>query len=98
MSKYRAAIVSGPRGPFGIVELTEAQQRQLSPDDRKQVAHCFKERHPDLPVVFVAASATTLHAIHGFEVTDEVQTCLDGHHPAVLPWTSFEHQPVAGPA
>ncbi len=44
--------------------------------------------------MFVAASPSTLHAIHGFEVTDELQQCLQSHHPGVLPWTHV--RPPAG--
>ncbi len=95
MPQYRAAIVTGPRGPFAIVELTKDQQLRLSTDDRQQVARCFKEQHPNLPVVFVTASPSTLHAIHGFEVTDELQACINAHHPAAVPWTHFDHQPGA---
>ena len=83
---YRAAILTGPRGPFAVIELTADQERRLSADDRRQVSRCFKEKHHNLPVVFVTASPSTLHAI---------QACLRSHRPAVLPWVPFEHGPAA---
>lgn len=96
MSKYRAAILPGPRGPFAVIELTAAQQQQLSADDRQHMTRCFKDRHRNMPVVFVTASPSTLHAIHGYEVTEDLQQCLCTHNPTVLPWMHFDHQPAAG--
>jgi nitrate reductase cytochrome c-type subunit len=97
MSKYRAAIVAGPRGPFAVVELTEGQQRQMSPDAREQVARCFKERHRNLPVVFVTASPSTLHAMHGVDVSDDLERCLDAERPDLLPWMYFDAQSAMHP-
>ncbi len=90
MPDYRAAILVGPRGPFAIVEVTERQHQRLTPDDRQQVARCLREKHRNLPVVFVVAGASTLHAIHGIDVTDDVQSCLGTYRPQGVPWVTYE--------
>ena len=95
MSQYRAAILSGPRGPFAVVELTAAQQRQLSADDRRAVTGCVRDRHGTIPVVFVTASPSTLNAIHGQEVTEDVLDCLSTHCPTAVTWQPIDHPPAA---
>ena len=53
MPHYRAAILSGPRGPFAVVELTAAEQGKLSADDRRALTGCVRKQHGTIPVVFV---------------------------------------------
>ena len=98
MPVSRAAIVSGPRGPFGVIELTEGQQGQLSAEARERVARCFKDRHRNLPVVFVTASPSTTHAMHGLDVTDELNRCLATAPPDVVPWMHPDAPAAANPA
>ena len=91
MPHYRAAILSGPRGPFAVVELPEHQQRQLSADDRRAMTHCLREQHGTIPVVFVTASPSTLHAIHGQEIETDLDACLSSHRAEAVPWMPFAH-------
>ncbi len=91
MSEYRAAILSGPRGPFAVVELTPQLHRRLTPEERRRVVERLRESHRNLPVVFVVASASTLHAIHGVDVTDVVQPCLETPPHGAIPWVRFDH-------
>ena len=91
MPQFRAAILSGPRGPFAVVELTAAQQRRLSADDRRQLTACVRQRHGSIAVVFVTASPSTLNAIHGQEMDAEVLNCLSTHEVAKVPWETLDH-------
>ena len=97
MSQYRAALLAGPRGPFAVVELTEGQQRQLSADDRQALTGCVRKQHGTIPVVFVTASPSTLHAIHGDEMTVDLQECLSCHRHDAVPWLILDHGTTAAP-
>lgn len=94
MDQCRAAILTGPRGPFVIVELTERQHGQLSGDDRQRIVRCFRDKYRNLPVIFVTAGASTLHAMHGVEVTEELRSCLKTQPTALYPWHQFEPTPT----
>ena len=91
MSDYRAAILTGPRGPFVVVELTERQRAQLTADDRQALTGCVRKHHGGLPVVFVVASPSTLHAIHGQEMEVDLHDCLSTHRGDGVAWQPFAH-------
>ena len=91
MPQYRAAILHGPRGPFAVVELSPDQHQRLTGDARAALTGCVRQHHGAVPVVFVTAGASTLHALDGQDVTAETQQCLSDHCSTRLSWADIHH-------
>ncbi len=87
--RYRAAIVQGPRGPFAVLELSDAVAATLSADDRADVARCFKSKHQNIPVVFVDAHPNMLQAAMGEPVDEDLTQCMSEHRREHLEWLEF---------
>ena len=87
--RYRAAIVQGPRGPFAVLELSDAVAAILSAGERADVARCFKSKHQTPPFVFDDAHPSMLEAAMGEPVDEDLTQCMNAHRREHLEWLEF---------
>jgi hypothetical protein len=88
--KFHAAILNGPNGPFAVLR-TQADQGEdpVSDEQRRAIARCFKDRHDNMPVAFLANEPTGMRLIGYQDASDDLQQCVRDLITSETQWQEF---------
>jgi hypothetical protein len=90
--QVQAAILDGPNGQFAVLRAsTEPGEQPISTEQRRTIARCFKERHNNIPVAFLANEPTGMRLLGYEDATDDLQECVRElvKDESALPWKEF---------
>ena len=89
--RLHAAILDGPRGPFAVLRAHPEQgETPVNDDARRAIAQCFKERHGNIPVAFLANEPTGLRLLGYEDATPDLQQCVQQVTSPDVAWQDFE--------
>ena len=87
---YEAAIIHGPRGPFGILRVSsEDGEQSWSDRQRAALRRCFQDKHGNLPVVFLSTVGGQFE-LHSDEPVDGIEDCI--RQAGTPNWQPLEEQ------
>ena len=88
--QLHAAILQGPSGPFAVLR-TKADEGEtpVSDDARRAIARCFKERHENIPVAFLAHEPTGMKLIGFEDATPDLEQCVREQVTPQTQWAEF---------
>ena len=93
--KLHAAILNGPKGPFAVLRTQpEPGEPGVSDMQRRAIAECFKSRHDNMPVAFLANEPTGLRLIGYEDATDDLQQCVRDLITPDMDWQEFTAAPM----
>ena len=90
--RLQAAILDGPNGKFAVLRAHPDQgETPVSNEERQAVARCFKQRHNNIPVAFLANEPSGLRLLSYEDVTQELERCMrDVMHDTGTHWQEFD--------
>jgi hypothetical protein len=89
--KLHAAILEGPNGPFAILRAhPEDGEVPVTDEGRREIARCFKERHNNIPVAFLANEPAGLRLLGYEDATGDLEQCLRSVSVPDLSWKDFD--------
>ncbi len=88
--KFHAAILNGPNGPFAVLR-SEAEQGEepVSDEQRRAIAPCFRQRHDNIPVAFLANEPTGMRLIGYQDASGELAQCVREMITPDTQWQEF---------
>ena len=90
--EVHAAILDGPKGQFAVLRAKPDDGEQpISTEQRRDIARCFKERHNNIPVAFLANEPSGMRLLGYEDATDDLEECVRklGADESSLPWKEF---------
>ena len=90
--RLQAAILDGPNGKFAVLRANPDQgEMPVSTEERQAVARCFKQRHNNIPVAFLANEPAGLRLLSYEDMTTELERCMrDVMHSSDTRWQEFD--------
>jgi hypothetical protein len=88
--KLHAAILEGPNGQFAVLRAhPDHGEMPVSDAERRNIAQCFKERHNNIPVAFLAQEPSGLRLLGYEDATKDLEECLKDVESPELTWKDF---------
>ena len=76
--QVHAAILEGPNGQFAVLRARpESGEQPINATQRRSIAQCFKERHNNIPVAFLANEPSGLRLLGYEDATDDLEECVE---------------------